>query len=388
MLSLGTRFAKFHTKGEGSIILKFKSIYLELMGALRILLAIAVLGFHSGLQILGPFAVYVFFIISGYAIFSGLKDTKQSESKLVGFLKRRLKKLLPAYFLTCFVVSILCVLLEKLFPNSSLEFVTENSAFKNVNLFEILKTWIPRATLDSEILALNPNVLLVHPWWSVMFELGFYILCASIFIQKNLIKIFLALYFIIALSLHVLLVIRTGQDLSKLNALIYFNFFGTVIFFMFGNLISYFSKAKFENRVLNSLAGLLIIGTIFMFPMVFGDPTQILPGKPVSGYLLILYLITLFTFVYLFTLNIHKPTGRIDAFLANHSYGIYVYQSLSFPIIAISERELHFPVTTGIQRFLVIFIFTALLSLIGDYFISKLGSSKSSLTDRYPKTLP
>jgi len=358
------------------------------MGALRILLATAVLGFHSGLQILGPFAVYVFFIISGYAIFSGLKGTKQSESKLVSFLKRRLKKLLPAYFLTCFVVSLLCVLLEKLFPNSSIEvgFVVENSAFKELNLFEILKTWIPRASLDSEMLALIPNVLLVHPWWSVMFELGFYILCASIFIRKNLIKVFLALYFIIALSLHILLVIKTGQDLSKLNALIYFNFFGTVIFFMFGNLISYFSKAKFENRFLNSLAGLGIIGTIFMFPMVFGDPTQILPGKPVSGYLLILYLITLFTFIYLFTLNIHKPIGRIDAFLANHSYGIYVYQSLSFPLIAVSERELHFPVTTGIQRFIVIFLFTALLSLIGDYFISKIGSSKTSFTDRYRRS--
>lgn len=357
------------------------------MGALRILLAIAVLGFHSGLQILGPFAVYVFFIISGYAIFSGLKGTNQSESQLVSFLKRRLKKLLPAYFLTCFIVSILCVLLEKLFPNSSLEFVTENSAFKNLNLFEILKTWVPRATLDAEMLALNPNVLLVHPWWSVMFELGFYILCASIFIRKNLMKVFLVLYFIIALSLHVLLVIKTGQDLSKLNTLIYFNFFGTVIFFMFGNLISFFSKAKFENRFLNSLAGLGIIGTIFIFPLVFGDPTQILPGKPVSGYLFILYLITLLTFIYLFTLNIHKPTGRIDAFLANHSYGIYVYQSLSFPLIAVSERELHFPVTTGIQRFLVIFLFTALLSLIGDYFISKVGNSKSSFTYRYRRSL-
>jgi len=357
------------------------------MGALRILLAIAVLAFHSGLRVLGPFAVYVFFVISGYAIFSGLKNTTHSKYNVVSFFKRRLKKLLPAYFLTCFVVSILCVLWSKLSPTSSFEFVAGNSAFKEIDFLEILKTWVPRAKLDAKSPALNPNVLLVPPWWSVMFELGFYILCASIFIHKKFIKILLPLYFTIALSLHLLLVLKTGQDLSKLNTLIYFNFFGTVIFFMFGNLISYFSKAKFENKFVNSLAGLSIIGTIFIFPVVFGDPTQILPGKPVSGYLLILYLITLLTFIYLFTLNIHKPTGRIDAFLAAHSYGLYVYQSLSFPLIAVSERELHFPVTTGIQRFLVIFLFTALLSLIGHYFISKIGSLNTSFTDRYRRSL-
>jgi len=54
----------------------------------------------------------------------------------------------------------------------------------------------------------------------VVFELGFYVLCASIFIKKKFVGISLTVYFVIALSLHVLLVIKTGQDLSKLNALI------------------------------------------------------------------------------------------------------------------------------------------------------------------------
>jgi surface polysaccharide O-acyltransferase-like enzyme len=178
-------------------------------------------------------------------------------------------------------------------------------------------------------------------------------------------------------------VIKTGQDLSKLNALIYFNFFGTLIFFILGNLVSYFSKARFEHRLLNSLAALLIVVMIFLIPTVFGDPTQIIPGKPVSGYLLCLYLVTILTLVYLFTLNVNKPTGRWDSFLASHSYGIYVYQSLSFPLIAISERELQFPVTTGVQRFLIILFFTASLSLIGEYIISKLGRLNSSHKVRF-----
>jgi len=348
------------------------------VGALRIVLAIAVIAFHSGLQVLGPFAVYVFFIISGYAIFSGLRSNALSDHKLVNFLKRRLKKLLPPYLLTCFVISILCVFFEKFFPSSSLEFVTENSAFKNLNLIEILKTWVPITHLDSDLPALNPSVLLVRPWWSVVFELGFYLLGASMFIKKKLVGASLAIYFMIALSLHVLLVIKTGQDLSKLNALIYFNFFGTLLFFLFGNIVSYFSRAKFEHRLLNSLAALLIIVMIFLIPAVFGDPTQIIPGKPVLGYLLCLYLVTILTLVYLFTLNVNKPTGRMDSFLANHSYSIYVYQSLSFPLITIFERELQLPVTTGVQRFLVILFFTACLSLIGENVISKLGRLNSS----------
>lgn len=358
------------------------------MGALRIVLAIAVIAFHSGLQVLGPFAVYVFFIISGYAIFSGLRSNTILNHKLVNFLRRRLKKLLPAYLLTCFTISILCVIFEKFFPSSSLEFVTENSAFKNLNIIEILKTWVPRTNLDSDLPVLNPHVLLVRPWWSVVFELGFYILCASIFIKKRFVGVALAIYFVIALSLHVLLVIKTGQDLSKLNTLIYFNFFGTLIFFIFGNIVSYFSKPKFENRLLNSLAGMLIVVMIFLIPTLFGDPTQIIPGKPVSGYLLCLYLITILTLVYLFTLNVNKPTGKMDSFLANHSYGIYVYQSLSFPLIAIFQRELQFPVTTGVQRFLVILFFTSLLSLIGEFIISKLGRLNASLKVKSPMKSP
>lgn len=95
--------------------------------------------------------------------------------------------------------------------------------------------------LDSDLPTLTPSVLLIRLWWSVVFELGIYILCASIFIKKKLLEVSLAIYFVIALSLHVLLVIKTGEDLSKLNTLIYFNFFGTLIFFIFGNLVSYFS---------------------------------------------------------------------------------------------------------------------------------------------------
>lgn len=123
---------------------------------------------------------------------------------------------------------------------------------------------------------------------------------------------------------------------------------------------------------------LLIVVMIFLIPSVFDDPTQIIPGKPVSSNLLCLYLVTVPTLVYLFTLDVNKPTGRMDSFLVNHSYGIYVYQSLSFPLIAISEGELRLPVTTGVQRFLVILFFTVFLSLIGEYIISKLGRLNSS----------
>lgn len=179
--------------------------------------------------------------------------------------------------------------------------------------------------------------------------------------KKEMAWKFIPLAFSISLLLHLVLVLSIDENLSKLNTLLYFNFLGTLIFFISGNIASYFVNSSFENRFVNIFAGLSVIAIIFGFPTLLKDPTQIIPGRPVFGYLIILYLISLFTLLYLFTLSPKKPEGKVNSILAVHSYGIYVYQAISFPLLILLERIFKFQITVGIERFLIILVLTIIL---------------------------
>lgn len=333
------------------------------MGQLRFLLAVAVIAFHSGLQVTGPLAVYSFFIMSGYAIFAGLNDSKKKNLGVVKFFRRRLNKLLPNYLLTCLAVTSILVIAERWKPHSTQTLIAKSDLYGTGNVWGIAKQFIPTLTISPWPIRANPNVPLVPPWWSVVLELGFYLICAVIvYTYREQQKILLA-YFAVTLILHFYLLMVTGQDLGKLNQFVYFNFFGTFVFFSLGNVCRHFSKNLKVAPNVGKSAFVALILFIFFFSYVFKDPTQLVPGHPVWGYLFSVYFVSLATILFLLNL----PQGRIatknETFFANHSYGIYVWQSATFLLVNLAEKEHWWHATVGLSRFILVLTLTILCSL-------------------------
>lgn len=340
------------------------------MGLLRLLLAIAVIAFHSGLQVLGPLAVYSFFIMSGYAIFAGMNESKQRRLGLIKFFARRFNKLLPIYLLTCLVVTSMLIGFERWKPHSTQTLIAKSEIYRSSNVWAIAKQFVPTLTLSPWPIRVNPNVPLVPPWWSVVLELGFYLICALIvYFYKWKAKV-LIIYFSITLILHLYLLKVIGQDLSRLNLYVYFSLFGTLVFFALGNITRHFSKSLKANLYVRNTAFAILISFIFVFSYIVKDPTQLIPNHPVWGYLLAVYLVSYLTVMFLLNL----PQGRImvknDVYFANHSYGIYVWQSATFFFVNYAETQHWWPATIGFPRFIIIITLTALCSLASAKLIS------------------
>lgn len=333
------------------------------MGQLRFLLAVAVIAFHSGLHVTGPLAVYSFFIMSGYAIFAGLTESKARKLSVTKFFRRRLNKLLPTYLLTCLFVTAILVIAERWKAHSTQTLIANSQLYGSNNVWGIVKQFVPTLSLSPWPLRANPNVTLVPPWWSVVFELGFYILCAIlVYTYKGQTKILLS-YFFVAMILHIQLLVVTGEDLGKLNKLVYFNFFGTVVFFALGNVCRYYSKTVKVKPNVGKGAFVALIGFIFFFSYVFKDPTQLFPGHQVWGYLFAVYFVSLSTIIFLLNLPQGRIASKNETFFANHSYGIYVWQSATFLLVNLAEHEKWWHPTSGILRFTLVLILTMACSL-------------------------
>lgn len=333
------------------------------MGQLRFLLAVAVIAFHSGLHVTGPLAVYSFFIMSGYAIFAGLSESMARNQGVTRFFRRRLNKLLPNYLLTCLVVTVILVVAERWKAHSTKTFIANSDLYGSNNVWGIAKQFVPTLTLSPWPMRANPNVPLVPPWWSVVLELGFYLICALlVYTYRGERKILLS-YLAVTLVLHIYLLVVTGQDLGKLNKYVYFNFFGTLVFFALGNVCRYYSKGLKVKPNVGKGAFAALILFIFFFSYAVKDPTQLVPGHPVWGYLFSVYFVSAATIIFLLNLPQGRIVSKNETFFANHSYGIYVWQSATFLLVNFAEHEHWWHSTAGLSRFVLVLILTMLCSL-------------------------
>lgn len=350
------------------------------MGQLRFLLAVAVIAFHSGLRVTGPLAVYSFFIMSGYAIFAGLNESMARKQGVTRFFRRRLNKLLPNYLLTCLIVTAILLFAERWKSHSTKTLIATSDLYGSSNIWGIVKQFIPTLSLSPWPLRANPNVPLVPPWWSVVLELGFYLICALlVYSYRGQRKILLS-YLAVTLIVHIHLLTVTGQDLGKLNKYVYFNFFGTLFFFAIGNTCRYFSKKLKVKPNVGKSAFTALILFIFFFSYIFKDPTQLIPNHPVWGYLFSVYFVSLATVLFLLNLPQGRIVSKNETFFANHSYGIYVWQSATFLLVNLAEHEGWWNATAGMSRFILVLTLTMLCSLASSKVIAYTGVAYRKLT--------
>ena len=342
------------------------------MGSFRFLLALSVLAFHSGLPVLGPFAVYVFYILSGYSIYAALDKYQRQNSAYFNFWKKRFRKLIPFYLFVGFGVISLLYLVSITAPEQLKLLTSQPEIFLDKNVGSILNNLIPTINFSGTDFQLNPSVFYVPPWWSVVMEIGFYITLFIIVIVLKKFSYFLELITLQFLILQRVLVLRCGQDLGALNSLVYFNWFGTVIFFLIGALVRKYRNRSFQSSKIKHVSQLIAVTILFLFSTLAMDPIQIIQGYPVYGYFIVVYFLIILVVLYLLSLSLNPENSLLDNRFANLSYKIYVSQSIAFPCIILFETN--FVKVSSFYRFLLVSLVSICIALIPDLFLRLIKS--------------
>lgn len=302
--------------------MKSQDLYIHELDILRMFAAVAVVIFHFGIWsypfrigLIEPIfqsaniAVGFFFFLSGFIlVYVSRENFKKYSFDIKNFYKKRLVRILPAYFLAMFLMGLVYPLHFGFFPDIK-HFILE---------ILLLQSWIPGSVTNVNFVA-----------WSLSVEIFFYLLFPLLF--KMLIKnsktfVTLASAFWVITNVFVLLsAFGFNQDNIAINQFTKFFPLFHLNIFMFG---MFFSKLFITKNVfvLKLQSPIVFIGTILFF-IIYAQlvPNQMLIGQH-DGLLLPLFITLVFG---VFSLKgVYKKilNNRLFMLLGKASYGIYIYQ--------------------------------------------------------------
>lgn len=348
------------------------------MGILRILLALSVLVAHSG-SIFGFSFVNAEIAVQAFYIISGFYMTLILNEKYIGvnnsyklFITNRFLRLYPIYWTVLLLtilysIAVLIYTKENYFGSLNVYSVNfENMNFgsfiflvftnlflflQDVVMFLGLNTTTGNLFFTSNFRETTPHLfsfLLIPQAWTIGVEIAFYLIAP--FLVKRKIKIIIPL---ILLSLILRTVLYFHFDLK--NDPWTYRFFPTELVFFLLGIVSYHIYKKLQIiEIKNDLMRLIWIG-ILVFTLVY----SFLP-IPFKSYL---YLITFFIslpFVFILT-----KTWKIDSYIGELSYPIYISHILVLTVI----QALKIPIIGGVG--LTLTLSTIVFSVILNELVAK-----------------
>jgi len=277
-----------------------------MFGMYRLFLALLVVFFHlGGLLSAGTYAVFGFYILSGYLMTLIMQSSYgYNVSGIVKYSVNRFLRIFPLYWVSILLTLVLIILAGEEFTSSyhlamSLP-ETVADIFRNVFLFFPFRE-VPRLT---------------PPAWALTVEIFFYILI-GLGLSKN--KKITCYWFILSLAYHVIALI---YDFGWAHR--YFTIFaaslpfatGAMIFHYKAGLLNKFNKLNFTSKYLPYLGYTLLI-----FNWAVGLKT----GLADSYFFYSNYLIcSLFLLVLIEQKNIAGISQKLDSKLGDFSYPIYL----------------------------------------------------------------
>lgn len=295
------------------------------MGFFRFLLALAVALFHSGLGGgAGPFAVFMFYILSGFVI-TRVLDLRYAHynSFILKFYVSRITKLLPIYLITCF----LTMLISLYFSQSSFfKKIASPGAFIKTeyhDFFQLLfsGTLPTIATKTKPVLIFFSGFTLVPQYWTIGVEALFYLLAPIVFclFPKKLNKIYLSLFFI-SFTYYLFSCTVTYQNYQEFLDANYRNAFTSLFFFWWGGLLYFFTK-KYRFRF--SPKASTSIGIIFLISILASAHIR-LTGQPSVDFFIWQIAICIFSVPILLTSPSSLKLQKCNEFFGDLSYPLYV----------------------------------------------------------------
>ena len=333
-------------------------IYRNDIDGLRAIAVMAVILYHLDFTFVpgGFIGVDIFFVISGFLITQTIqKDILANKFTITHFYVKRIRRIVPALFVTTFVTILFALLILPIneLKEFSLSLLSVSTFTSNIFFWRNLDYFSVAAELKP----------LLHTW-SLGIEEQFYIIFPIFMLwTKNLTYIKILFWVLIFLFLSFALSVSPlGVDHPSANFYLPVTRFWEL--FMGAALalsIKYISNnSKYLNNFL-ALIGLLLI----LLPMVLLDQHSIFPGMnafyPVAGATLIIYSGSGYkTFVSFFLSN--KYIGYIGLI----SFSLYLWH---WPIIALTKHIIIGEFSIKLQ--LIILIITVILSALTYKFVEQ-----------------
>jgi peptidoglycan/LPS O-acetylase OafA/YrhL len=302
------------------------------MGFFRFCLALAVLLFHSGLGGgAGPFAVFMFYILSGFVI-TRVLDVRYVHYKyfVLSFYISRIIKLLPVYLVTCFFTMVISLYISQ---SDAFQGVASTGAFIKTGYHDfvelLLRNTIPTLFFEiSPILIFFSGFTLVPQYWTIGVEALFYVLAPLIFyfaLSKSS-KIYAALFivFLIYYTYSCFLTYVNYQEFLSAN---YRNAFTSLFFFWWGGILYFYTK-KYSFRF-NSLVS-AAVGLVFLV-LILASAHIPLSGQPSVDFIIWQISICTFAIPILLSAPSHPKLKKWNEQLGELSYPIYV---IHFMVVA------------------------------------------------------
>lgn len=311
-------------------------------------------GFQNGLL-----GVDIFFVLSGF-----LMATLANKVSPFEFYARRLKRLLPAYFVTAIVTSIAVALVTSpVEANQHLDRIL----FSLVGLSNFA-FWAENSYFDSS--AFKPLL----NFWSLAVELQFYLLAPFLlpFLHKR--KFLLGLVILISLLLSMLLVTVSPKTS-------FFMLPTRLWEFLLGACVAWFPVTRHINKIENIIlyvAVVLLLAVLFAYPLP-QDSLSMFTGHPSLAALIVVLSSTAIIWLGLGRIvSTEAPLSRVFIKLGDYSYSIYL---VHFPIIVLVNYSEFGGTRLGyndISHLLVIIFLTIVASFFLYKYVEKLRYSAYS----------
>ncbi|WP_435654680.1 acyltransferase family protein [Cellulophaga baltica] len=276
----------------------------------------SIFDFISGLN---KEAVLLFFIISGFSIgLSTLKRPLTDKNSVNGYFYRRLKRILPIYWIAILIALLVGVSLNLLYlKDFSLQNLLGNLLFLQTS-DSLSESWVIPYGMNG-------------PLWSLSYEMFFYLLFPLVyFINKKFLKN-LSLYTKYAALLFIVLL---GIIINKKVVFIpYFLFMVGFVTWILGYISSYcFVMLKKKNTffLINLLVGLAIT---FASTKIPSDSITIIgKGMLLNG-------IFYFSMIFTDNLNTEKFQKFINTFFYKLGEGSYAIYALHYPLLILFQEK-------------------------------------------------
>lgn len=300
----------------------------------------------------GAIGVDVFFIISGFVITLSAKKLKPGLLSVGLFLKRRARRILPAYFII--------LLITFLFSGAMSTFHYP----EKVNNLISAMTFSPQYADNAPFYLNDSGVYGVR--WTLNYEVWFYLIMAFCLISKYR---WLLLCAFLSLSLIVLPMVMRQSPILDVNG---YNFNSPylslitnpiiwmfLIGIVFGLIYPYTKKLNEQFRILLLIVAMIITGYCVAFTPLLNH------GIKMSGW----YLSILFFAVVLNDNLITKYTPKFFVTLGEISFSLYLIHSLMND--GLGKRFDDIGVVDGLPRFILSCILSIALAYLSYKFIEK-----------------
>ncbi len=334
-----------------------------MFGFLRTTLALMVMVFHIflGYFQLGTYAVFGFFIISGYLMTHIMHNTYGYNSKgRMSFAINRFLRLHPMYWLACLLtLALIFVLGESQITHFHKSMSVPQSLTRIVeNIFMVFPSWIPGS--------IHPR--LVPPTWAITIEMVFYaLICLGLSKTYVRVKLWLVLS-----VLYVIYSFISGQ----VWAYRYFHVLAASLPFSIGALIYFIKKDNLMAGLLSKIK--LSSLHLYVIMLVNCSIWMLIPKNSIGQYVEIGFYINLIICALLvLTLvkggKIFNINRKWDKFIGDYSYPIYLLHLQSGLIasvlifkttVAFHRFSYNSMITFGLALIIVIVLSTALIFVV------------------------